>query len=140
MRLAIANFRSKLALIGLEISTGSGIWSALKEGEKQLLMPIKDGVLIMLSVARATYHLILFWNSQTYEECQQVRRIADQPMKLMKVTGVLLHGSLLTAQICALKFQILGDQQTRRVRDYLVDNRIAVVAEDIWGGDIASQP
>ena len=31
-----------------------------------------------------------------------------------------------------------GLSKARRVRDYLVDNRIAVVAEDTWGGEIAS--
>ena len=42
----------------------------------------------------------------------------------MKITGISVYKT--------------GLSKARRVRDYLVDNRIAVVAEDTWGGEITS--
>ena len=43
------------------------------------------------------------------------------------------------AEICCLKISNLGGlSKARRVRDFLVGNRIPVVAEDTWGGQIAS--
>lgn len=43
------------------------------------------------------------------------------------------------AEICCLKISNLGGlSKARRVRDYLVENRIPVVAEDTWGGEIAT--
>lgn len=98
-----------------------------------------------IRVARATRDLdfILEQPCQTYEECQQVRRIAEQPMKLDEcVTGIHMAQRIVVdrgAEICCLKISNLGGlSKSRRVRDYLVDNRIAVVAEDTWGGEIAS--
>ena len=98
-----------------------------------------------IRVARATRDLdfILEQPCQTYEECQQVRRIAEQPMKLDEcVTGIHMAQRIVAdrgAEICCLKISNLGGlSKARRVRDYLVDNRIAVVAEDTWGGEIAS--
>jgi L-alanine-DL-glutamate epimerase-like enolase superfamily enzyme len=98
-----------------------------------------------IRVARATRDLdfILEQPCLTYEECQQVRRVAEQPMKLDEcVTGmhaaqriVADHG----AEICCLKISNLGGlSKARRVRDFLVDNRIPVVSEDTWGGEITS--
>lgn len=98
-----------------------------------------------IRLARATADLdyILEQPCKTYEECQQVRRVAQQPMKLDEcVTGlhaaqriVADHG----AEICCLKISNLGGlSKARRVRDYLVENRIPVVAEDTWGGEIAT--
>ena len=98
-----------------------------------------------IRVARATNDLdfILEQPCKTYEECQQVRRIADQPMKLDEcVTGIAAAQRIVAdrgAEICCLKISNLGGiSKARRVRDYLIDNRIAVVAEDTWGGEIAS--
>jgi len=98
-----------------------------------------------IRVARATRDMdfILEQPCQTYEECQQVRRIAEQPMKLDEcVTGIHMAQRIVAdrgAEICCLKISNLGGlSKARRVRDYLVDNRIAVVAEDTWGGEIAS--
>ena len=98
-----------------------------------------------IRVARATRDLdfILEQPCQTYEECQQVRRIAEQPMKLDEcVTGIHMAQRIVAdrgAEICCLKISNLGGlSKARRVRDYLVDNRIAVGAEDTWGGEIAS--
>jgi L-alanine-DL-glutamate epimerase-like enolase superfamily enzyme len=43
------------------------------------------------------------------------------------------------AEICCLKISNLGGlSKARRVRDYLVENRIPVVSEDTWGGEITS--
>ena len=98
-----------------------------------------------IRVARATQDLdyILEQPCKTYEECQQVRRIAQQPMKLDEcVTGITAAQRIVAdrgAEICCLKISNLGGlSKARRVRDYLIDNRIAVVAEDTWGGEIAS--
>ena len=98
-----------------------------------------------IRVARATNDLdfILEQPCKTYEECQQVRRVADQPMKLDEcVTGIAAAQRIVAdrgAEICCLKISNLGGiSKARRVRDYLIDNRIAVVAEDTWGGEIAS--
>ncbi len=98
-----------------------------------------------LRVARATRDLdyILEQPCRTYEECQQVRMRTDLPMKLDEcVTGmhaaqriVADHG----ADLVCLKISNLGGiSKARRVRDYLVENRLPVVAEDTWGGEIAS--
>ena len=67
----------------------------------------------------------------------------DLPMKLDEcVTGlhaaqriVADHG----ADLICLKISNLGGvSKARRVRDYLIENRLPVVAEDTWGGEIAS--
>ncbi|MEM8776371.1 MAG: enolase C-terminal domain-like protein [Pseudomonadota bacterium] len=98
-----------------------------------------------IRVARATRDLdfILEQPCKTYEECQQVRRVANQPMKLDEcITG--LHAAQRVvadrgAEICCLKISNLGGlSKARRVRDFLVENRIPVVSEDTWGGEITS--
>ena len=96
-------------------------------------------------VARATRDLdyILEQPCRTYEECQQVRRLAEQPMKLDEcVTGMAAAQRIVAdrgAEICCLKISNLGGlSRARRVRDLLVENRIPVVSEDTWGGEIAS--
>ncbi|SMX32707.1 mandelate racemase/muconate lactonizing enzyme family protein [Maliponia aquimaris] len=98
-----------------------------------------------IRVARATRALdyILEQPCRTYEECQQVRRVAEQPMKLDEcVTGMLAAQRIVAdrgAEICCLKISNLGGlSKARRVRDFLIDNRIPVVSEDSWGGEIAS--
>ena len=98
-----------------------------------------------IRVARATRDLdfILEQPCKTYEECQQVRRVATQPMKLDEcVTGLHAAQRIVAdqgAEICCLKISNLGGlSKARRVRDYLVENRIPVVAEDTWGGEITS--
>ncbi len=98
-----------------------------------------------IRVARATKDLdfILEQPCHSYEECQQVRRIAEQPMKLDEcVTGILAAQRIVAdrgAEICCLKISNLGGlSKARRVRDYLIDNGIPVVAEDTWGGEITS--
>ena len=98
-----------------------------------------------IRVARATRDLdfILEQPCKTYEECQQVRRVAEQPMKLDEcVTGLHVAQRIVAdhgAEICCLKISNLGGlSKARRVRDFLVENRIPVVSEDTWGGQITS--
>ena len=98
-----------------------------------------------IRVARATRDLdfILEQPCKTYEECQQVRRVAEQPMKLDEcVSGLHVAQRIVAdhgAEICCLKVSNLGGlSKARRVRDYLVENRIPVVSEDTWGGQITS--
>ncbi|WP_425084388.1 mandelate racemase/muconate lactonizing enzyme family protein [Ruegeria profundi] len=98
-----------------------------------------------IRVARATRDLdfILEQPCRTYEECQQVRRVAEQPMKLDEcVNGIQMAQRIVAdrgAEICCLKISNLGGlSKARRVRDYLVENRIPVVSEDTWGGEITS--
>lgn len=118
----------------------------LKPGEKAMAdanqgWRVDDAI----RVARATADLdfILEQPCRTYEECQQVRRVATQPMKLDEcITGIHAAQRVVAdrgAEICCLKISNLGGlSKARRVRDYLVDNRIPVVAEDTWGGEIAT--
>ncbi|WP_170562442.1 mandelate racemase/muconate lactonizing enzyme family protein [Ruegeria atlantica] len=98
-----------------------------------------------IRVARATRDLdyILEQPCRTYEECQQVRRVAEQPMKLDEcLTGMHMAQRIVAdrgAEICCLKISNLGGlSKARRVRDYLTENRIPVVSEDTWGGEIAT--
>ncbi|MGX9357472.1 mandelate racemase/muconate lactonizing enzyme family protein [Roseobacteraceae bacterium S113] len=98
-----------------------------------------------IRVARATKSLdyILEQPCRSYAECQQVRRVADHPLKLDEcVTGIHMAQQIVAdrgAEICCLKLSNLGGlSKARRVRDYLVDNRMPVVAEDTWGGEITS--
>ena len=98
-----------------------------------------------IRVARATADLdyILEQPCRTYEECQQVRRVAQQPMKLDECVRGLSAAQRIVAdrgaEICCLKLSNLGGlSKARRVRDYLVDNRIPIVAEDTWGGEITT--
>lgn len=98
-----------------------------------------------IRVARATADLdyVLEQPCRTYEECQQVRRVAQQPMKLDEcVTGMAAAQRIVAdrgAEICCLKISNLGGlTKARRVRDFLIENRIPVVAEDTWGGEICS--
>ncbi|KIC41788.1 mandelate racemase [Ruegeria sp. ANG-S4] len=98
-----------------------------------------------IRVARATNDLdfILEQPCKTYEECQQVRRVAEQPMKLDEcLTGMHMAHRIVAdrgAEICCLKISNLGGlSKARRVRDYLIENRIPVVSEDTWGGEIAT--
>ncbi|MEM6932947.1 MAG: mandelate racemase/muconate lactonizing enzyme family protein [Pseudomonadota bacterium] len=98
-----------------------------------------------IRVARATRDLDFFLEQpcQTYEECQQVRRRTDLPMKLDEcidswgmVRRVLEDRG---AEAVCLKISKQGGlSKARKMRDYLVDNRMPVVAEDTWGGEITT--
>ena len=98
-----------------------------------------------IRVAQATKDLdfIMEQPCKTYEECQQVRRHVSQPMKLDEcVTGIAAAQRIVAdrgAEICCLKISNLGGlSKARKVRDYLVENRIPVVSEDTWGGEITT--
>ena len=98
-----------------------------------------------IRVANATRDLDYIFEQpcRTYAECQRVRPHVAQPMKLDEcVTGMeaaqrIVHDR--GAEICCLKISNLGGLvKARRVRDFLVENRIPVVSEDTWGGEICS--
>ena len=98
-----------------------------------------------IRVARATRDLDYIFEQpcRTYEECQQVRPHVAQPMKLDEcVTGMSAAQRIVQdrgAEICCLKISNLGGlAKARKVRDFLVENRIPVVSEDTWGGEITS--
>ncbi|MFA3918521.1 mandelate racemase/muconate lactonizing enzyme family protein [Ruegeria hyattellae] len=98
-----------------------------------------------LRVARATRDLdyIIEQPCRSYEECLQLRARIDLPMKLDEcVTGMHMAQRIVAdraAELVCLKISNLGGlSKARRVRDFLVENRIPVVAEDSWGGEIAT--
>ncbi|MEM9148377.1 MAG: enolase C-terminal domain-like protein [Pseudomonadota bacterium] len=98
-----------------------------------------------IRVANATRDLDYIFEQpcRTYEECQQVRPHVAQPMKLDEcVTGMQAAQRIVQdrgAEICCLKISNLGGlAKARRVRDFLIENRIPVVSEDTWGGEITS--
>ncbi len=98
-----------------------------------------------IRVVRATRDLeyVIEQPCRTYEECQQVRRHCDLPMKLDEcVTDVgIVHRIIADrgAEIVCLKISNLGGlSKMRRIRDLLVDHRIPVVVEDTWGAEITS--
>ena len=98
-----------------------------------------------LRVARATRDLDYIFEQpcRTYEECQQVRMRIDLPMKLDEcVTGMNAAQRIVAdrgADLVCLKISNLGGlSKARRVRDFFIDNRMPVVAEDTWGGEIAT--
>ncbi len=98
-----------------------------------------------IRVAEATRDLDYIFEQpcQSYEECQQVRQHVAQPMKLDEcVTDMRAAHRIVEdrgAEICCLKISNLGGlSKARKVRDYLVENRIPVVSEDTWGGEITT--
>ncbi|MEZ5924628.1 MAG: mandelate racemase/muconate lactonizing enzyme family protein [Hyphomicrobiaceae bacterium] len=98
-----------------------------------------------LKVARATRDLDYYMEQpcQTYDECQQVRRRIDLPMKLDEcITDMRMATRVVEdkgAEVVCLKISKQGGlSKTRRMRDYLVDHRIPVVSEDTWGGEITT--
>ena len=98
-----------------------------------------------LRVARATRNLdfILEQPCRSYAECRQVRARTDLPMKLDEcVTSLQMAQTIVadqSADMVCLKISNLGGlSKARRVRDFFLDNRIPVVVEDSWGGEIAT--
>ena len=80
---------------------------------------------------------------KTYEECLQVRRVATQPLKLDEcIDGIKMAQKIVNqkaAEICCLKISNLGGlSKAKKIRDFLVSNRIPIVAEDTWGGEITT--
>ncbi|ESY33135.1 muconate-lactonizing protein [Mesorhizobium sp. LNJC384A00] len=98
-----------------------------------------------LSVGKATRDLdyVMEQPCHTYDECMQVRRKVDLPMKLDEcidsfdmVRRVIADRS---AEVVCLKISKQGGlSKARRMRDMLIDNRIPVVSEDSWGGEITT--
>ena len=79
----------------------------------------------------------------TYEECLHVRSRSDLPTKLDEcVTGLAVAERIVrdkAAEVVCLKISNLGGlTKARRVRDYLVEHGLSVVAEDTWGGEITT--
>jgi L-alanine-DL-glutamate epimerase-like enolase superfamily enzyme len=98
-----------------------------------------------INVARATRELdyIMEQPCQTYEECLQVRRHLDRPLKLDEcITDMAMAQRVVadrSAEYVCLKISKQGGlSKARRMRDFLIDNRIPVVSEDTWGGEIAT--
>lgn len=98
-----------------------------------------------VAVARATRDMdyIVEQPCQTYEECLQVRSRFEQPMKLdecvtdMKVAQQIVADR--AAEYICLKISKQGGlTKARRMRDFFLDNRIPVVSEDTWGGEITT--
>ncbi|MEM8792348.1 MAG: enolase C-terminal domain-like protein [Pseudomonadota bacterium] len=118
----------------------------LEPGEKAMAdanqgWRVDDAIRVALATRDLDY--ILEQPCRTYEECQQVRRVADQPMKLDEcVTDMGVCHRIVEdrgAEIVCLKISKQGGlSKARRMRDYLVDRRIPVVAEDTWGGEIVT--
>ncbi len=98
-----------------------------------------------LRVAQATRDLdyVMEQPCQTYEECLQVRQRIDLPMKLDEcITDLAMAQRVVadrSAEIVCLKISNLGGlSKARLVRDFFVANRIPVVSEDTWGGEITT--
>lgn len=118
----------------------------LKAGEKAMAdanqgWRVDDAI----RVARATKDLdyILEQPCRTYDECQQVRRVAEHPMKLDEcVTDMRMAQRIVAdrgAELVCLKISNLGGlSKARRIASYLIENRLPVVAEDTWGGEITT--
>lgn len=98
-----------------------------------------------LKVCRAVRDLDVYIEQPclTYEECQQVRRRTDLPMKLdecidslqMAERVVKDHG----AEVVCIKVSKQGGlTKAKKMRDYLVEHRIPMVVEDTWGGEIVT--
>ena len=78
-----------------------------------------------------------------YEECLQVRRKVDLPMKLDEcVTNMTVAQRIVrdrSAEIVCIKISKQGGlSKAKRMLDFFVDNRVPVVAEDTWGGEIVT--
>ncbi len=98
-----------------------------------------------LRVGRATRHLDYYMEQpcHSYDECLQVRRRIDLPMKLDEcVTDIKVAQKVVAdkaAEVVCLKISKQGGLiKSRKLRDFLVDNRIPIVAEDTWGGEIVT--
>jgi len=79
----------------------------------------------------------------TYEECLHVRGHTNLSMKLDEcVTDIRVAQRIVAdkaADVVCLKISNLGGlSKATRVRNFLVDNGLCVVAEDTWGGEITT--
>ncbi|MEL6288620.1 MAG: mandelate racemase/muconate lactonizing enzyme family protein [Pseudomonadota bacterium] len=98
---------------------------------------------IRVALAPRDLEYILEQPCRTYDECQQVRRVAEQPLKLDECITDMASAQRLVAdrgaEIVCLKISKQGGlSKTLRMRDFLLANRIPVVCEDTWGGEITT--
>ena len=98
-----------------------------------------------IRLARATRDLdyIIEQPCRTYDECQQVRRRCDLPMKLDECIDSMAMARRVVAErgaeiVCIKIAKQGGLSGARRMRDFLVDSRVPVVCEDTWGGEITT--
>ena len=98
-----------------------------------------------IEVVRATGDLdyILEQPCRSYEECLAVRRVLDRPLKLDEcITDMSSARRVVedrSAEYVCLKISKQGGlSKARRLRDFLLENRISVVSEDTWGGEITT--
>nr|WIE91265.1 mandelate racemase/muconate lactonizing enzyme family protein [Mesorhizobium sp. WSM4875] len=98
-----------------------------------------------VEIIRATRDVdyILEQPCRTYEECLSLRRILDRPLKLDECITDMRSAQRVVedraAEYVCLKLAKQGGiSKTRRMRDFLVDNRISIVVDDTWGGEIAA--
>ncbi|MEM7564164.1 MAG: enolase C-terminal domain-like protein [Pseudomonadota bacterium] len=98
-----------------------------------------------LQVANATRDLdyVMEQPCQTYEECLQLRQRIDTPMKLDECVDSLAMAQRVVADraaeyVCCKISNLGGLSKARIVRDYLVANRIPIIGEDTWGGEITT--
>lgn len=141
-RNAIAAARASDAVIDTDAGF-SGCGEVSTCGEKAIADANQGGrVDNKTHMARATRDLdyILEQPCRNYEECQQVRRIAQQPMKLNECVTRMRSAQCIIAdhgaEVCCLKISYPAElSKARRVRNFLTDNRIPMVAEDTCGGE-----
>ncbi len=98
-----------------------------------------------IRVCRAVQDLDVYIEQpcMTYEECLQVRRNTDLPMKLDEcITSLEMAERAVkdkAAEVICIKVSKQGGlSAAKRLRDYLVEKRIPMVVEDTWGGEIVT--
>lgn len=79
----------------------------------------------------------------TYEECLHVRRSTSHPMKLDECVGNIRMVERMiadrAAEVLSIKVSREGGlTKSRRIRDLCVEHGIALVIEDVWGGEIVT--
>lgn len=120
--------------------------AVLKPGEKAYAdanqgWTVNDAVRVVRAVS--DLDVMIEQPCHSYEECMHVRAHTDLPMKLDEcVTNIRMAQRIVQDQGCevvCLKISNLGGlSKARRVRDFLTDSGLSVVAEDTWGGEITT--
>ncbi len=120
--------------------------SVLKPGEKAYAdanqgWTINEAVRVVHAVR--DLEVMIEQPCRTYEECLHVRARTALPMKLDEcVTDMRMAQRIVqdrAAEVVCLKISNLGGlTKARRVRDFLNENGLSVVAEDTWGGEITT--
>ena len=98
-----------------------------------------------LRVCRAVRDLDVYIEQPclTYEECLQVRRRTDLPMKLDECIGDLRMAERVVndhgAEVVCIKVSKQGGlTKAKKMRDYLAEHGMPMVIEDTWGGEIVT--